>query len=472
MNSERYESSSRVLNPEILKACDVRGIVLQQLSEHDLYAIGRAFGTMLRQMDKQSCIAGYDGRESSVSLAEAAVAGLLDAGIDVTVISLVPTPAVYYAVAYLHADAGIMITASHNPAQYNGCKFVLSDGLFHGSSITDLARICENGTYCSGKGVRTDRSITREYITYLLSFLTVDPDFNPSIVWDPGNGAAAAVLRLLTDRLPGTHRIICGEVDGSFPNHHPDPSLKVNMRMLQEAVRTTGADAGIAFDGDGDRIGVVDDQAVILSGDQLLSLYARDLLRRRPGSTVMSEVKAGKLFYDEVASCGGHAIMWKVGHTNQKERMWREHIPLAGETSGHIFFEENNGYDDGLFSAVKLLNLLSDASGSLSDLRERMPIYHDSGEIRIPQSTLQSSRTLELITEALSRQGRPFISIDGLRVTCADGFWMLRASNTQPHLTIRSEAATAGGLKECLQDLTEKLQAAGVDYERQKVVMD
>ena len=250
-------------------------------------------------------------------------------------------------------------------------------------------------------------------------------------------------------------------MDGTFPNHHPDPSLRENVVMLQKAVSESGADLGIAFDGDGDRLGVVDSEGYLLFGDQLLTVFARDFLKDNPGEKVMSEVKASRFFYDDILSNGGQPVMWKVGHSNQKEKMKADHICLAGETSGHIYFKENRGFDDALFASVKLLNILSNSEKSLTEMRKEFPVYQDSGEIRIPLDKEESARMLEKISIRLISEGRDFNDIDGIRVPCSDGFWIMRSSNTQPHITIRCEAVSREGLDECFREIEEYLAYTG-----------
>ena len=453
---------SHIFSKEIMKACDIRGIVGSQLNETDAYFIGRAFGSILARMEKRSCVIGYDGRLSSKGLAEKLVNGLMESGIDVIDAGLVPTPVVYFAIHHLSTDAGIIITASHNPSEYNGFKFQLKDRPFHGKEIQDLGTVSSRGDFCSGNGQRSSVEIRDAYIEYLTGFLNVPDNSDISVVWDPGHGATAAVLSSFLKKLPGTHYAICNEVDGSFPCHHPDPSLEENLEHLKQAVLDRGADLGIAFDGDGDRLGIVDGKGKMLMGDQLLVLFARELLKKSPASRIMSEVKASRFFSDDVKACGGEPVIWKVGHTNQKDKMRLECIPLAGETSGHMFFEENRGLDDGMFAAVKLLNILMAQPKKLSEIREAFPRYHDSGEIRIP---LDSERREELIEEIKTRfiqEERDFLDIDGIRAETCDGFWMLRASNTQPHMTIRCEAATEEGLRDCMNDLDRQLRLSGL----------
>ncbi len=451
-----------IFSSEILKSCDIRGIVGQELHNTDAYFIGRSFGTSLARLGKRNCAVGYDGRLSSPEFSEQVVRGLLDTGIDVINLGLVPTPVVYFSVFYLNINSGLIITASHNPSEYNGFKFLTSEGPFHDSDIQNLALICENANYISGQGTLRRQYIIPEYINYLRSFLKLPFRNDLTIVWDPGNGAIGVVLDLFLEKIPANNIVICGEVDGHFPHHHPDPSLEENVEMLCNKVKETGADLGIAFDGDGDRIAIVDSEGYIFQGDQLLTIFARDFLKQNPGETIMSEVKASKFFYDDVVENGGIPLMWKVGHTNQKEKMKQENIGLAGETSGHIFFRENSAYDDALFAAVKLLNILGSSRKSITEMRKEFPVYHDSGEIRVILGTEERRRVMTEITGRLQKAGRDFIGIDGIRISCGDGFWMIRGSNTQPHLTIRCEAASKPGLEHCLKDMWIQLALSGI----------
>ncbi len=452
---------------EILKACDIRGIYPEEINEVDAYYIGRAFGTIMRKDDRKTCALGYDGRFSSPLLAQEVTRGLCDTGITVHHLGLLPSPAVYVAVKMLSFDAGVVITASHNPAQYNGVKFLFSNRLFHGDAIQELNHISSKGEFFDaderGKVILYD--FAPSYISYLLTFLDQPFERELKVVWDPGNGAVAAVLGKLTENIPGTHILICNEVDSAFPNHHPDPSIPENMHMLRDAVLDAGADFGVAFDGDGDRIGVVSASGMILQGDQLLVLFARELLRKHPKERVLSEVKASTFFYEEIAHLGGCPVMGKVGHTNQKEQMAKEGIKLAGETSGHIFFAENYGFDDGLFAAIKLINQYAHAQTSLEEDVSKFPHFYDSGEIRLALPKNLRDHLVDDIVGNLKRNKREVVTIDGVRVPCADGFWMLRGSNTQPHVTIRCEARSSIGMNRCMEDLHLHIAHAGIDMD-------
>ena len=462
MNERRHSYA-----PELIKEGDVRGVFGVELTLEDAYHLGRAFGTVIAEDRRSSCVVGYDGRLSSPGLAAQVIAGLADSGISIKLIGLVSTPALYFAVTHLAADAGIMVTASHNPAEDNGLKFVLQDALFHGKDLQRLKTISEAGEYAdaSVRGDVHEYQVLDAYAAYLVSFLELRGGEELDVVWDPGNGAAGTVLPRFISTLPGKHLVICGEVDGAFPNHHPDPSKPGNMRMLRERVLSERADLGIAFDGDGDRIGVVDSRGRILTGEQLLVIFAREYLKQRPGASVLSEVKASAFLYADIAEHGGVPIMWKVGHANQKEKMQQEGIGLAGETSGHFFFEENRGHDDGLFAAVKLLNILEVNEVTLAEIVDGFPVIYHTGEIRIALPATERYRLIEDIAHRLSEAGRPFIDIDGVRVPCGDGFWIMRCSNTQPHITIYCESDSEDGMEACRAEMVGQVEASGYTFD-------
>ena len=447
-------------NEIILKACDIRGIVDSELTSEGAYHIGRSFGTILQSEGLKSCAVGYDGRFSSPELTENLIAGLVECGIAVLLAGLVPTPVVYHIVKTYPADSGIIVTASHNPSEYNGFKFLFNDALFHAERILQLAKISRDRTYfhTAVPGTVTNIDVVDRYISFLTAKI---PKKGLKVVWDPGNGASAAVIHPFTEKLPGEHIIICGNVDGSFPNHHPDPCQPKNMKMLSDKVISEDADLGIAFDGDGDRIGVVDGKGRFITGDQLLVVFARDFLKYNPGEAVMSEVKVSSFFYQDVLAHGGTPVMWKVGHAYQKEKMQNDGIGFAGETSGHIFFRDNYGFDDGMFSAVKLLNILDESTLSLAEIIDTFPTIYSTGELRLELDLQKRLQLIEDIKERLQNAKREVIDIDGVRVSCNSGFWNLRSSNTQPHITIYCESESETGLAACRQEMIEQVEASG-----------
>jgi phosphomannomutase len=450
------------LSERIIKACDIRGIVDKDLDERDAYFIGRSFGSYLLENDQSSCSVGRDGRISSSDYSRQLIKGLTESGIDVVDIGLVPVGTVYFSLDYLNVPASVMVTASHNPADYNGFKFISDNKPFHGDQLRRLREICSSGEFSSGKGRSVARDIRTEYLRSLHSFLEPGSAYAPTIVWDPGNGAVASVLSGFTETLPGRHILLCDKVDGRFPFHHPDPSVEKNVEMLKDRVLEEGADLGIAFDGDGDRMAVVDGEGRLFYGDQLLILLARNVLEQHPGAVIMSEVKASRFFSDEVRRLGGRPLLWKVGHTNQKEKMIEQDIPLAGETSGHFYFRENGNFDDALFTAVKLLQQLRAHPDSIVDLKERFPLYHDSGEIRINLNDRKPEAVLEGIGASLKESGADYSEIDGIRRETESGFWIIRKSNTEPHLTFRCEDSSLESYERSLRWIQDQLERSGL----------
>ncbi|MBF0094918.1 MAG: phosphomannomutase/phosphoglucomutase, partial [Alphaproteobacteria bacterium] len=413
---------------------------------------------------KVACV-GYDGRLSSPELEAAAVEGLVSCGLAVRRIGRGPTPMLYYATKVLDAAGGLMVTGSHNPPDHNGFKMLLRDRPFFGADIHGLGETAAAGAFASGGGEATDHPLTESYVERLL--WDYDGTRPLSVVWDPGNGAAGEVTALLTGRLPGRHEVINAAIDGTFPNHHPDPTEPENMAQLQEAVRRGKADLGIAFDGDGDRIGVVDDLGRILWGDQILLLLAEDLLRSRPGATIIADVKTSQTFFDEIERMGGKPLMWRTGHSLIKSKMAETGAVLAGEMSGHIFMGDRYyGFDDALYAAVRLLGVASRSGEPLSARIDRLPKPVNTPELRFP---CPEERKFAVIDEVKARlapevaSGRiKVVDIDGVRVMTDDGWWLLRASNTQAVLVARCEAASAAGLERLREQVGLQLRASGL----------
>ena len=373
-----------------------------------------------------------------------------------------PTPALYFAVHHLDADGGIMITGSHNPPDYNGFKMMLGQGPFFGAGIQRLGRIAAEGAFTKGAGGVERVDVLDAYADRLLR------DYRPgrdlTAVWDCGNGAAGPVVEALAARLPGTHRVLFPEVDGTFPNHHPDPTVPETLEILREAVADAGADLGIAFDGDGDRIGVIDEKGRVLWGDQLLAIYATEVLAEQPGATVIADVKASQVLFDRVAELGGQPLMWRTGHSLIKTKMAETGAPLAGEMSGHLFFKDRYyGFDDALYAAIRLLSLLARADVPVSAMRDALPDVVNTPEIRFPCSEERKFAVVEDVKAWLNgRTGLQINNVDGVRVTSADGWWLLRASNTQDVLVARCEALDDAGLIQLKAQLREVLDGVGL----------
>ncbi len=464
--------TAHTLDPTILREYDIRGIVGETLSEADARAIGRAFASLVAQrlgVDQPRLVTGRDGRESSPSLSAAVIEGMVQAGAVVTDVGLGPTPMVYFATKHFDADGGLMLTGSHNPPNYNGFKMLTRSGPFFGSDIQALGHLAAAGTWHEppeAGGARVDPDLFERYVARLAE------DVSPGVerlrvAWDCGNGATGPATQALVSRMPGQHTVLFADVDGTFPNHHPDPTEPKNLSALRQAVNEGGCDLGIAFDGDGDRIGVIDSEGEILWGDQLLALYAREVLADRPGATIIADVKASKITFDEIARLGGTPLMWKTGHSLIKAKMAETGAPLAGEMSGHVFFADRYyGFDDALYAAVRLLSLVvSDVVGrhTLASLRQGLPRLVSTPETRFEVAETEKFPAMERISANVAQLTDVDVAtVDGVRVTTPDGWWLLRASNTQNVLVARAEAADAEALERLKTMIREQLDRAGV----------
>jgi phosphomannomutase len=452
---------SHRFNPTSLREYDIRGIYGETLAEEDAEAVGRSFATLVRRAGGTRVAVGRDGRASSPGLEAALIRGLTATGIDVVRIGLGPTPMLYFAEAELEVDGGIMITGSHNPGHYNGFKMVLRHGAFFGQDIQKLGRMAEAGDWEEGSGTVSEAEVMDLYVDRLLL------DFDGEgfrVGWDCGNGAAGPVVERLVERLPGEHHLLYTEVDGRFPNHHPDPTVEANLEDLKALVADKGLDFGVAFDGDADRIGAVDGDGRVVWGDQLLAILAEPVLADLPGATIIADVKASQALFDRVAELGGTPLMWKTGHSLIKSKMKETGAPLAGEMSGHIFFKHQYyGFDDGIYSAVRLIRAVSALGGSLTALRSAMPAMVNTPEMRFQ---VDESRKFAVVEEVLARLGKDGAEVDrtdGARVSTADGWWLLRASNTQDVLVARAEARDVAGLQRLIAQIDEQLALSGLE---------
>lgn len=454
----------------VLREYDIRGIIGKTLSEADARALGRAYGTLVRRQPGASpsprVKVGYDGRLSSPAMEAALIEGLVATGVTVERVGRGPTPMLYFSVFDDDADGGIMITGSHNPPDYNGFKMMLGKDAVYGARIQELGRIALGGDFASGAGRVVDTPKKDAYITRLLKDITDGLyDGQPlSVVWDPGNGAAAEVLDAVVAGLPGRHSVINGTVDGTFPAHHPDPTVAENLVQLQAEVARVGADLGIAFDGDGDRVGAIDSTGEIVWGDQLLAILATEVLAEKPGSTIIADVKASKVLFDRIAELGGKPLMWKTGHSLIKTKMQETGAPLAGEMSGHIFFKHRfYGFDDALYAAIRLLLVVARAKGGLTALKAALPSVVNTPELRFACSEDRKFAVIPEVHARLKTAGALVDDTDGVRVTTGDGWWLLRASNTQDVLVARCEAADQGGLARLKAALGEQLRQSGLE---------
>ena len=447
----------------VLREYDIRGIVGRTLHEADAYAIGRCFGSVVVRDGARTVAVGYDGRVSSPALERQLVAGLKASGVDVVRVGRGPTPMLYYAATTLQTGGAIMLTGSHNPPDYNGFKMVLRGKPFFGARITEIGRMAAAGdVVAEATGSERNVDLSADYLARVIADWD-GGDRGLNVVWDNGNGAAGELLQRLVRLLPGTHTVLFPEIDGRFPNHHPDPTVPKNLQHLTAEVRRRGADLGIAFDGDADRIGVVDDSGEMMFGDQLLVVLARDVLKSHPGATIIADIKASQVLFDEVARAGGVPLMWKTGHSLIKAKMAELGCPLAGEMSGHVFFADHwYGFDDALYAGVRLLGIVARMSGKLSAVRAALPQVKNTPELRFDCDDTRKFSVIEEVAARLASAGAKLSDIDGVRVRTDDGWWLLRASNTQAVLVARAEASSEAGLERLKAALAAQLEASGL----------
>jgi len=455
-------------HPTVLREYDIRGIIGETLGADDARAIGRSFGSMLAEAGGRKVAVGYDGRVSSPMLEHALVEGLNASGMDVVRIGMGPTPMLYYAEASAEdVDGGIEITGSHNPANYNGFKMVFQGRPFFGADIQELGRRSSAGEWVDGSGSVEDRDVIDAYIDRMLEALdAIDPASlaGLKVGWDAGNGAAGPALEKLAARLPGEHHLLFTDVDGEFPNHHPDPTVEENLADLRNLVAEKSLDFGVAFDGDGDRIGAIDGEGRVIWGDQLLMVFAEDLLTRRKGATIIADVKASRALFDHVAAHGGEPLMWKTGHSLIKSKMKETGSPLAGEMSGHVFFaDEYYGYDDALYAGVRLIAAAARLGKSVTELRSAMPPMINTPEMRFQVDESRKFAAIGEIAGRVAASDALADTTDGVRVTTDDGWWLLRASNTQDVLVARAESESEEGLARLVAQIDEQLAASGLE---------
>jgi phosphomannomutase len=448
-------------DPTTLREYDIRGTVGRTLFETDAFAIGRVFGSIVARQGGRTVAVGYDGRLSSPDMATALVKGLAESGMEAVRIGRGPTPMLYYAATTQKTDGAVMVTGSHNPPDYNGFKMMLGRKPFFGDDIKKLGALALAGDVVD-ETMAPERNIdvSAEYIARLLSDWD-GGDRMLKVVWDNGNGAAGDVLTRLVAGLPGEHVVLNAAIDGTFPAHHPDPTVPANLQQLIAEVAARKADIGIALDGDADRIGLVDDTGQILFGDQLMVLLARDVLRAHPGATIIADVKASQVLFDEIARAGGNPLMWRTGHSLIKSKMAETGSPLAGEMSGHIFFNDHwYGFDDALYAAVRTLGILARSGEKLSAMRNALPHVVNTPEVRFDCDDTRKFAVIEEVAARLRAEGAKVSDADGVRVMTDDGWWLLRASNTQAVLVARAEAKDDAGLERLKAALVRQLAAS------------
>ncbi len=451
----------RSIHPAILRDDDICGIVGQTLNGADATALGAAFGTLVGQHGGRTVALGFDGRATSRGLAVAFARGMIAAGMQVVRVGLGPTPMLYFAAVQLRTDAAVMVTGSHAPPAYNGFKLMFGGWSLGRGDLRRLAELAAIGAFASGEGLMLSRPMLDAYVGRLTADLALARPL--AVAWDAGNGAAGAALTRLCARLPGRHVLLNEMVDGNFPAHHPDPALPDALEQLRRIVAAEECDLGVAFDGDGDRLGVVDGEGRVLWSDQILLLLARDVLRERPGATVIVDVRASQTVFDEIVRLGGRAVIARSGRAPIEAKIAETGALLAGETSGHFFLGDTYyGYDDALYAALRLMNVVSRADRSLASLRDALPQTFAMPDLLLP---CHSERKLAVIDEIRARlvvTGVDVIAVDGIRVRTDDGWWLLRASSRRPALMARCEATTEAGLIRVKAALRAQLEDSGV----------
>jgi len=461
--------TKHTFHPSVLREYDIRGIVGETLSPADAGGVGRIFGTLVRRSGGTRVCVGYDGRVSSPAMEAALVEGLVSVGVNVDRVGCGPTPMLYFATVDSKADGGIMVTGSHNPPTHNGFKMMMGKKPFFGADIKNLGAMSAAGDFDTAKGSVKETPALERYLDRLAADFSGSRAVNA--VWDPGNGAGAEVVTQLVKRLPGKHLVLNGTIDGTFPAHHPDPTVPKNLEQLIAAVAAEKADVGFAFDGDADRIGVVDGKGRILWGDQIMQILAEDVLKANPGAPIIADVKASQALFDEVARMGGKPIVWKTGHSLIKNKMAETKAPLAGEMSGHIFFADRYyGFDDAVYAAVRFLSIMaSDPDYDLVKRYDRMPVLINTPELRFPCADDRKFAVVDEVKERLAKSGAKVSDIDGVRVTGKGGWWLLRASNTQAVLVARAEADNEANLEGLKAELAEQLKQSGLDLPTESV---
>ncbi|MBF0453255.1 MAG: phosphomannomutase/phosphoglucomutase [Magnetococcales bacterium] len=457
------------INLHMFREYDIRGVAGEDLTEELVCNLGRVFAAHLKAnstKDKLSVAIGRDGRISSPALAKSLAEGLCLGGVEVVDIGLAPTPTLYFATHHFHTDAGIMLTGSHNPPDYNGLKMVRDNRPVYGEEIQALKKGLLAGLppEAATAGTVRQEPILDIYLDRLVA------DFKPGrpmkVILDCGNGVTGVAAPGLMARLPSVEgEVLFPEVDGTFPNHHPDPTVPENLRAMRQRMDETGAELGIAFDGDGDRIGALDEQGRVIWGDRLMILFGRDILKAQPGAMIIGDVKCSQLLFDAIGQAGGEPLMWKTGHSLVKAKMRETGAPLAGEMSGHLFFADRYyGFDDALYAAVRLIELVAAQPTVISERLLGLPDIFSTPELRITCPDERKFQVMERVLAEQRRLGSDFSDIDGVRVKVPGGWWLLRVSNTQPALVARVEADSREGLRKIVAEVAAILEREGVAF--------
>ncbi|MBU0973373.1 MAG: phosphomannomutase/phosphoglucomutase [Proteobacteria bacterium] len=446
------------MNPGIFREYDIRGVAGKDICEPDVVDIGKAYGTLLTEQGRKKISVGRDCRKTSDRFSELFIQGIVSTGCDVVDIGICPTPVLYFSIHHLKMDGGAMVTASHNPSEYNGFKLMSGMDSIHSQGLQDIRMAVDKKDFVTGTGRVTKKDVVTPYMAHLKENIRLSQKIRIGI--DAGNGTggitALPVLKALGCEV---HDIFC-DLDGSFPNHEADPTQKKNLVDLIALVQKKGLDLGVGYDGDADRIGVVDKNGNVIYGDQLMVIYAREILGRKPGATFISEVKCSMVMYDDIRKHGGNAIMWRTGHSLIKKKMKEENAELAGEMSGHMFFKDRYfGFDDALYATCRLLEIMSDTGRGVDELIVDLPKTFTTPELRVDCPDAVKFKAVEkIVAHYKAIPNQTVIDIDGLRAVYADGWGLVRASNTQPALVLRFESLTRERLDEIRQEIESTLK--------------
>ncbi len=452
------------VNSSVFREYDIRGIIGETLNYHDAYLIGRAFASSAINNTNKNVVIGRDGRLSSPMLVDQLVKGLTDSGANVTNVGCGPTPMIYFANYYLNMDGAIMVTGSHNPPNHNGFKMIAKDKSFYGKQINNLKQTIKKNEFESQKGSYKKQSVFNEYIREMIKNAG---DLRPyNIVWDCGNGSSGELILALVKKIPGNHHVLFSEIDGNFPNHHPDPVIKSNLETLIMEVKNKKADFGIAFDGDGDRLGVVTNEGKQIPGDLLTAFLSGEIIDNNKNPSIIFDIKSSYLALESVKKRQGNPVLWKTGHSLIKAKLQETGGLLAGEMSGHIFFADRwFGFDDAPYASLRLINELSRSRVTLKQFLESIPSSFSSPEIRIECDDRKKFKVIKNILDNIKLS--TFLSlneIDGIRVNYDYGWWLLRPSNTQACIVARAEGKTKKSLEKLLKIMSGYLKNEGINY--------
>lgn len=460
MNKLKTEKCMAQVNPFIFREYDVRGIVDKDLTDGVVKLLGKAFGTHIQRQGGKKVSVGGDVRLSTERFKKTLISGLTTTGVDVVDIGVVPTPVQYFSLLKLNVDGGVMITGSHNPPEFNGFKMAVGQASIYGEEIQKLYKIIEADEFLTGKGKVEKVDLIPEYIEDIKNRTRLEGSIKAVV--DCGNGAASLVAEKLMRQLGVDAYFMYCEPDGHFPNHHPDPTVEENIAELREQVLNLKADLGVAYDGDADRLGVIDDTGNIIWGDRLLIMFSRDVLKEQKGQKIIFEVKCSQALPEAIEAAGGEPIMWKTGHSLLKKKMKETGATLGGEMSGHLFFADRyHGFDDAIYASARLMELLSRTGKKISQLLADVPEYHTTPEMRVETASDEEKFKIAKKAAQYFKENYEVIDVDGVRILFGDGWGLVRASNTQPVLVLRFEAKTEKRLQEIKELVITKLKEFG-----------